>query len=530
MIPLRRSHPHNEALRVLGETRCADQVLRLPKSGDGDWALDATFCHEWAHYFAFSATAVGILLSGYRRRCYEALIGAVAESPVGARRATTRPGAGAASSLYLQRLEEFNKNWLTWSNDWHVIGRRKTREVDDVNLTPNGLHVRLLGLDGVFRLPIGPSQIFESWAWLVEVLFRVDVEEQSPGEISHRPEALIYTWPVFALAKRRETNVDTVDLYEAANELVPHLFACLFFDGRVMSAEGKGIPSEFREVAEGLVGRGVTAGRLYWQLMRDQPLVARDAEIPATLDQYLVRIGLPPLSSMVAATTTLVESTRAAFEAALDEMKTEAAARGGVLETTHIAVELELLRTSAGNLQKVASHIDVALSAPILLMPYLEPPICAIEYETHYKWIVAPHFGRSAASFRHQTARVVLRQQWAMYEHIIEQFVFGSHVGCYGSPEWPLPLNVCPAADACLALTERHGIEFCVDADWRRKVASVLSPALDTSGETIVDNDLPGFGAALSEYESWLHEPRTRDDSDEDFDAFVAGLVGRTAE
>jgi hypothetical protein len=519
-----RSLVRDEALRVLGETRCADQVLRLPVSDANELALDGTFFHEWAHYVEFSATPVGILLSSYRRRCFEALLKAVAESPLSARRASTGGGDAGAYGRYLGRLEAFNQNWLTWSADWHVVRDHSRRDVRTVELTPNGLIVELDGLDGHFKLPVGASQVFEAWAWLVETIHRFGANEDPPRAISRSPEQLIYLWPLHALAERQGTTIEDLDLYDAAVQLLPHLFTSLFYDQRVLAAEGEGVPSEFIQVGRELGARNVTIGRLYWQLVRDRRVVG--VESAGALDRYLSDIRLPGLSRVLVATRAMVAATLSSYYDAIDELQERAAALGGWADITWLYVELELLRTSLFNLEAIGSHLDIALNAPLLLRHRLRPPVCALDCGSYYKWVVAAAGDPGSPAWREQRGRVMLSQQWAMYEHVLEQFAFGSHLGCYGSPAWDLPLNACHAAEACLKLKTRDGISFCVDQDWRLKVASVLAPAFDVAGETMSDADVAGIGKIAREYEL-KRGTRQADGANQDMQSYVAGLSVR---
>jgi hypothetical protein len=453
---------------------------------------EATYLHEWAHYVQFSATPVGILLSCFRRRCFATLVDAIVASP--------HAGRGAALDVYLEGLERFNLNWRTWRDDWYVVKNLDRRSVASVRLELDQMVVELDGLDGVFTLPIGPAQIFEAWAWLVEQQYRV--LEGAEFRFTRDPRQLIYTWPLFALADRQGIPVEQLDLISALSQLLPYLFVSCFYDGTALSSDGKGVRPAFKTMVDELGARGVTSGRVFWQLLRDRPLTGREkpgAVCPA-LDEFLGRSGLPALNAMLDQTKMFVATLAEAFEQALGETVAKALEQGGLPELYMTHAEIDLLNTSARNLEVIEQHIEVALMAPVYLRWKVEPAVCAYDNGDHYVWSVNAYRRLTEEEMIVFEVRSKLRQQLAIYEHIVEQYVAGAHLGCYGSPEWAVPINACPVAAECLARTARRGIEFCVDPDWRIKVVEVLSAITGESNDQITDHLVPGFAAALGEY------------------------------
>jgi hypothetical protein len=517
-------------IAILGETRAADQVIQLrlrDPSAPLDSVLDATFRHEWAHYLQFSTTSIGILLSSYRRSCVAALVNAVIESPTGVREGSGDPNSGATAE-YWRRLAALKQNWLSWHDEWFAIGQRAARDVRSVRMEPDGLVVTLEGLAGEFRLPIGPKQIFEGWAWLVEKTYQIGarnlVERVAP---SRGADALLYTWPLWVLSGQYDTALEDLRLSDAMGRLLPLLFAASFYDQRVLRIEGTGVAPEFAEAIDVLAERNVTCGRLFWQLLRDQKRGPWALPRSDVLDDALAGMGLPRLSSIVAATQALVGQMAAVQDRDTEEAIAKARRLGFAPQLLHAMVERDLLTTTAQNLAVVAEHLDAALLTPLELIDAIEPAVCAIDKGDHYVWISA-HFGPRLAGDERAVAdnRVRLRQQLSMFEHVFFQYVYGGHLGCYGSPEWRIPINACPAATACMALPQKRGIEFCVDADWRRKVASILAPAFEHSGTELTDGNVPGISAAAREFDEWVRSDQA---ADGEIDSAVLGIDWRIA-
>jgi hypothetical protein len=494
-------------LRILGETRCADQVIRLkaPRGTDPrETPLDATYHHEWAHYIQYSATPIGILLSSFRRACVKALSNALLKSPIEFTENRKDPSDSDGMD-YWGRLDRLNRNWDAWRPDWYIVERRSVREVTSAHLEPRGLLVNLAGLDGHFRLPIGPKQIFEAWAWLVEQMYLIAFEQADDRfTIPRGADSLIYTWPIWAYASQHDVPIESIDI-TTAFQLLPPLFVSCFYDSRILDLEGPGVSDPFQECVATLKHRGVTCGRLFWQMLHDHHRFDRSMPIGRSMDQYLTGLGVPSLSMMLESTRMLLKRMITIHEENSQQASDYARERGGVANLLHDMVERELLDTSARNLAVVAEDLERALSMPLALRDQMEAAVCAIEMEDHFAWVIV-HLGQPFAGERKLVAdnRVRLRQQLAIFEHVLFQFAHGTHVGCYGSPEWRIPINACPSAVACMGLKDKHGLGFCVDADWRRKVASILSPVFAHSDTPLTDNEVPGISTAIDELWQWI--------------------------
>ncbi len=375
-----------------------------------------------------------------------------------------------------------------------------------VGLHPGALDVRLSGLEGRFRLPIGPAQIFEAWAWLVEMQYRTLIAGEPVRQISRDPSELTYAWPVFALAARRGTPVESLPLHYVGIELLCYLLTSLFYDHRVMAAEGDGTPTSFHPLQQDLERRGATAGRVLWQLLRDDPLAKpRSAtSLIDVMDDSLRGARLPELS-WVACRDAAPSRDHAARVRGRPAERPSGSKRAASSARSALRMgEIDLLGTSTRNLHVLASKVDTALAAPTALLDDFEPAIVVSERSGCHEWSVVVRQDLPEAERRVLDVRSRLRQQIAIYEHILEQFVSGAHLGCYGSPEWHLPINACPHAAACLALDVRRGIEFCVDDDWRLKVTAVLSAVAEPAGEAIGEDLVPGLQDAAKLYDRWL--------------------------
>ncbi|MGH9089789.1 MAG: hypothetical protein ACRDZR_00170 [Acidimicrobiales bacterium] len=511
-------------LRILGETRCADQVIRLkapPGADPREIPLDATYHHEWAHYVQYSATPIGILLSSFRRACVKALSNALVKSPI--EFAANREDLSESDGTdYWGRLDRLNRNWDAWRPDWYVIERRSVREVTSAHLDPRGLLVNLAGLDGQFWLPVGPKQIFEAWAWLVEQMHLVAVEQADRRFMIPRgADSLIYTWPIWAYASQHDLPIESIDI-ATAFQFLPPLFVSCFYDSRILDLEGRGISDSFQACVAILKDRRVSCGRLFWQMLHDHHRFDRSVPISRSMDQYLTGLGIPSLSTMLESTGLLLERMIIVHEENAQQASDYARERGGVANLLHDMVERELLDTSVRNLAVIAKNLERALSMPLALRDHTEAAVCAIEMEDHFAWVIV-HLGQPFAGERKVVAdnRVRLRQQLAIFEHVLFQFADGKHVGCYGSPEWRIPINACPSAVACMDLKDKHGLGFCVDADWRRKVASILSPVFAHSDTPLTDKEVPGITAAIDELWQWI---RTEEAANSVIDLPILGI------
>ncbi len=347
-----------------------------------------------------------------------------------------------------------------------------------------------------------------------EVQYRTLIASEPIPEISRDPRELTYTWPLFVLAARRGALVETLRVQDVTTDLLCYLMTSLHFDHRVMEAEGVGVPASFKGLQQDLEKRGATAGRVLWQLLRDDPLAksGSTSSLVDIMDSALTRAKLPELLSVIGETQRLVDTTRRAFEDGLKSELQEASNRQAIPDTLLMLGEIDLLQTSSRHLHVVASKLNTALGAPTALFADFDPAVVVYERPTHYEWSVVVPGDLPEAERRVLDARARLRQQIAIYEHILEQFVSGSHLGCYGSPEWPLPINACPHSATCLGLDVRAGIEFCVDDHWRRKVTVVLSAAARAAPEAISDEVVRGFRNAAELYDAWLSGVRRGSD------------------
>lgn len=87
-------------------------------------------------------------------------------------------------------------------------------------------------------------------------------------------------------------------------------------------------------------------------------------------------------------------------------------------------------------------------------------------------------------------------------EHVLTQLAFDNHVACYGRLDWHRPINVCPAAEQCVAIPRKKGIEFCVDQAWRERIGEIVPGVFNHLGVEPPEERVPGITAAVAEYQA----------------------------
>jgi hypothetical protein len=485
-------------LKVLADTRVADLVIRLTADEGNSirrtGQLTAAYLHEWMHYFQFSVTPVGILMSQYRRSCFLVL-----------RNYFSTDGISSPDE-FVEQLASFKANWQAWSFDWYVIGDTRTRDVSRVWLRPDGLRVQLNDLSGTFSLPLGVHALFEAWAWCAEQLYSHTANYVS-FEIPKSPDLLKYTWPMWVLADITGKDIDSLDSADLVG-VSPILLIAAFYDRTVLSCSGPGTAPKFASAVTELEHRNVTIARIIWQMFRDYRKFWNVHLSLENTDTYMRGIGLPALSTMLDCTNDLLRQSAQICREHIENDQRRYSDQGLTPMMDDTLAEYDILNVSGKNMEIVIGEFDDVLQSPYMVAPKMAPPVCAVEAPDGFEWSTIGFGAQAEAPWREQNeSRLLLREQLSITEHIMLQHAFGEHLGCYGSPDWRIPINQCPHALTCMELSTRRGIEFCVDPAWRQKVAYVLQATANAQGIDLADDITPGITDATRELQERFRTP-----------------------
>lgn len=476
------------SLQVLADTRCADQVIRLTRdatsmTSSGNIEITTAVRHEWMHYFQFSATPTGVMLSQYRRDCFASLKIALTQSV----------GDNFDFDIFEEDLDHFKSMWQAWPPNWYEVERTGPHDISKVILRADGLHVNLVGSRLWHRLPIGHHSVYEAHAWCASAAFNDETDPAIPKGADH----LLYTWPAWVLADLTHRRIEEITAADISTAL-PILLSSICYDYRILPGPGPIMSVEFQAIREELAGRGVTIGRLVHQLFSDYQRFWENIPLCNETNSYLTRIGLPTISTMLEQTADMtklmIEDREHFVESAPDE-----AGPGHIPYINDVLAEIDLLRTSLSNLELVAIGpvTNLALHSPLHLIAGLVPPVCALEDSQGYRWF---SFSTSKESpWKDQGERIVLRQQLSITEHVLMKLAFGSDLACHTGVEWKLPINACPAAADCMALISKRGIEFCVDPAWRSVIGLLIPGIFNHKNVDPSEQEFPGIREAILE-------------------------------
>lgn len=489
-------------LRILGDTRAADQVVRISKeSGDRLVAgeADNTIAHEWIHYFQFSVSPTGILLSQYRRTCMNTLL-----------EATVAGASERRFEEFLAKLDRFRRNWSRWPHNWYSVGQLEDRPIESARLDSEGeLEVQLVGLDGFFRLPVGVHQIFESWAWVAAAIRDV-ISDGLNNTISVPRDAasLVYTWPFWCLAHEIGCDIESLDLSSVFG-LMPLFFITSTADHKILSFEAPRT-SGLRDIQKELARRNITMGRLFWQLLRDLGRTNRSLQSPIDFDRYLQRIGVPSPSVILRGTRRLLAEIAQINAEQTLALTSTWAKEGKTFFNLHLLAEADILEVSIQNIDTVLGSPEAAYAYPFRLTSRLIDPVCAIAGPRGYQWGSAGFGTTRSQPYEETNARILLREQLSIMEHFLMKLAFTNDLACYGA-DWPLPIDPCEHAHSCMSRTDRSGLAFCEDVAWRRKVASLLR-AVEYAQPTgfLSESSIPGITRALKDLDD-LEDPSMQD-------------------
>ncbi|MGF0319222.1 hypothetical protein [Nocardia fluminea] len=398
---------------------------------------------------------------------------------------------------FIDRLELFRSVWESWPRNWHQVGSSGPKKVSSARLSPDGLHVTLEGLAITIDLPLGIHALYESYAWCASTFFDPN---DLPKAIPREAELFVYTWPIWILADILDTEVDQLSTHDIVGLMPLLLIGCCYHEP-VLPAHDPRHSQRFVELRESLQKRDITTSRLCWQLLRDyrrfwsKPLTADNVDI------YLKRIGVPPLSTTLELTHEIAKQVAEVSIELLNDAQ-DGLPKGAVGYFVDQFAEIDILQTTVENLEILRNNIGTALFSPLLLSRDLAPPVCATERPNGYEWFSATPFSDEPQhKWSNQTnSRILLREQLSMFEHILMQLAFGSHLACYGPFDWRLPINNCPATERCMQLQNKRGIEFCIDPAWRRKVAESVNGLYNSLAADPPEEDIPGISAATDEY------------------------------
>ncbi|WP_280385769.1 hypothetical protein [Nocardia wallacei] len=480
--------------KVLADTRCADQIIRLssdeiPTIAPGQGNLPDSFMHEWTHYFQFSTTPTGIYVSQYRRNCISTLRNIVLQH--GADEVFMQP--------FIDRMDLFRSVWQSWPRHWHQLTNSEPKYISSATIRPDGLHVQLQDVEITTRLPLGMHALYEAYAWCASAFFG---SEDLVGAIPREADLLIYTWPIWALADNLDRDVNQLTASDIVGLLPLLLIACSYHHP-ALPTNASWHTRRFIESSEILRERNVTVTLMVWQLLRDyQRFWNRPLSI-GNVDSYLERVGVPSLSTVLELTAESIAKMSELSTSLLHDSQ-YSLQNGQIGYTVDQLAEIDILQATAANLAVLRNNIDGALISPLMLVRDLAPPVCAVERPNGYEWFSMtaladePH-----PAWSDQTdSRILLREQLPIIEHMLMQLVFGSNLACYGPFDWRLPINPCPAAQECMSLTNKRGIEFCVDSAWRRKIAELVAAIHNYRATDPSEDDIPGITAATDEYRS----------------------------
>ncbi|WP_405962400.1 hypothetical protein OG713_03730 [Streptomyces sp. NBC_00723] len=487
-------------LQVLADTRCADHVIRLTEEAaaihpdTNTIEMSEVFLHEWVHYFQFSGTVCGIMLSQYRRNCFTSLKSSLA-------------GSGQRETVaddhllepFFNGLASFRGYWEAWPDDWYKVESAGRRDVREVRLRGDALQVTLEDSALTFTLPIGLHAVFEAHAWCAARLSQAD------QPIPRGADSLVYTWPLWLRAVATGVNIDELPGEEIGGVLPLLLIACNY-DYRLMPQKVEAFPDEFLELWDELTRRKVTVGRLVFQVFSDYERFWKNPLSMAGVDAYLSGIGLPPLSRMLEQAAKVLEVPLRGHLRDLADLPKNTFRENLVL-ADDIFVEIDLLRTSIANLHTIQAMGDHALASPIFLCRDLVPVVCAMEKTEGYQWFsITPFTDVPSERWGVQGSRVILREQLSISEHVLMQVAFGANLACYGSFDWRRPIDPCPMAEECMNRPDKRGISFCEEPAWRRLIAvhvsGVFNIALDSAEAP--EGLIPGIGEAMREAQAVL--------------------------
>lgn len=483
--------PSASLFKVLADTRSADHVIRLtaealPNDLRNPITTNEVYRHEWIHYFQFSAVPTGVILSQYRRNCFTRLKDLLRQPT---------DGGGFALDPFFEQLGSFNASWEAWHPDWYSFCTSADARTAEAHLDRTGtLQVRLASPDYTISLPLGLYAVYEAMAWCA-----VEMAHRFQRNVPRTVDAFVYTWPLWVLADVTGRDLDDVRDEERMT-LMPFLLLASCYDNRIMPNPAT-LPESFASMSAELSRRNVTVGRFTWQLFYDyERFWTRELNL-ANCDGYLMGIGLPALSRLFEETMGVVGCSLAEHRRFLDDVS-------GNLPSNHtplladLLAEVDLLQTSLSNLGAVLADADRALICPIMLEQKLTPPVCALETPHGYQWFSIRYDGDGPAEKERLESRVILREMAAIMEHVLMQLAFDTHVACYGPLDWRRPINMCPAAEQCMALPQKKGIEFCVDQAWRERIGEIVPGVFNHHGVEPPEGLVPGIGAAVREYEA----------------------------
>jgi hypothetical protein len=519
-----------QSLKVLGDIRTSDQVIRLNVVKDGGdpvtedehrpsgelWEGRGAYIHEWSHYLQFSATPLGIVLSKLRRESFVYLMqtaGLMNDAPMPkAHHVNANKPASEEFEAYIRTLEFLRSVWNPWPENWFCQLGTSSNRVGHVEVTPSGLRVNLEEGTGVFTLPLGPQQIFEAWAWLEEQIHNrlMDVD------IDYRPENLLYTWPVHLVIGIMGTPYVEGRKASVFLDLIGLLLAASFYDTFAWSYD----PFNKCKIGELLLKKDTRIARVIYQLFRNYAVYDSALhqetiqDFGVAFENYLTGNGLPALREALADLRGVVEGFIQKEEQSFRSHHVSKQGRFNLIDG-NLRSEIDQLKVTAKNLAAMDDNLYKVIIDPYTNAELFEPPLCAEFNGRFYDWkIYTDIFKWKDRDFDDDFRRLYLRQGgFTFLEHIVHQVMFSEHIACYGSPYWPHPLENCDFVKECVQLSGKAGIEFCKEPHWKGLVAGHLAALAETFANESKYEGVPGldattFADCVSQAEKAMHEQR----------------------
>jgi len=389
--------------------------------------------------------------------------------------------------------------WEAWPHDWHAIRDTGRHTIAGADLRLDGLYAKVAETGLCIRLQIGLHSVYEAMAWCAA---KVGFNADGPVTVPKEADALVYTWPLWILAAQTGRAVDSFGKSDLL-ELLPLLSIACHYDFRLILVGDLSEATSFGKIRADLKSRNVTVHRVVWQLFRERERFWSKPLTASNTDTFLADLGLPPLSLMLKQAAEFMRQVYEERRKHLEATGEEAEQRGISLLLGDVEAEMDLLQTSAENIDAIREQPDLALASPLVLASTLAPPPCAIDRPDGYAWMYMT-ISDDQAPLEHSALedydrRIMLRQQLSISEHVLMQMAFGTHLGCYGSSDWKLPINQCPAAAACAAIPGKRGIDFCVDLDWRRVVGTLVPAVFNRANTDPSEERFPGITKAVRE-------------------------------
>ena len=471
--------PPHHRLEILGEVRACDQVVRLnldpskPYSprGEGDlWPGRATYIHEWAHYFQYTTTPAGLLISRWRREAFWELLRVttgLGDRPLPAVESLRdEPWARAKFSSYYSTLEMIGEIWAPWQ----INLDKYPPEFERVELTPQGLRVHFPRGTRSLELPLGFQQFSEGFAWMCE---QINLHGTALSEPPRSLATLTYTWGYWALDDRLggiPRNAVAMRCWDVMNLL---MLGALYDHSFIEMSTTRNPDLTHQQIVTEFAKKRISLPRFIFQaffsISRLEQQLGRHPRRPYTAHaNFLRELGLPAPDDILAGTLAFSQDLRNRAMRTVDE------GHRGFNE--HLKAEVELWETSIHNLEVLRGSLNTALGNPYDLHKAFHRPITTHIHEGGHHWyVVVDHEPIPAHERPIHIERSMLRQNGiSILEHIVHQIAFSDHLACYGSPEWTQPINECPFAESCMAHRDKQGIEFCKDTDWRARIATIF--------------------------------------------------------